>query len=236
MEKTNLKATVRNEFGKNACKHLRKEDMIPSVVYAGGKPGMSVQVNRNDLWHVLHTDAGENVIITMEISGGDKDETRTVIVREVQEDPINNKYIHVDFHEISLKDKLKVNVPVQVKGEAVGVKEEEGVLAQIEWELEVECLPTDIPEHITVHVDELKIGDAIHVKDLEAIPGVAILTDPEQVIVTVNAPQEEEPEEEEGAEGEEGEEPEVIKKGKKEEEGEEEEGGDTGENEEKTEE
>lgn len=217
MEKVILKALVRADRGKNACKHIRKEGHIPAVVYKDGKAGISVQVDSKNLWHVLHTDAGENVIITMDISGGDKQLKKTVIVKETQTDPINDKFLHVDFHEISLTDKLKIDVPVTVKGEAKGVKEEDGVLTQIMWEIEVECLPANIPEHIDVYVGELGIGDAVHVSDIAAMPGVTILSDPEQVVVSVSAPQAEEvPEEEAAEEG--AEEPEVIKKGKAEEE------------------
>lgn len=218
MEKVILKALIREEKGKGACKHMRREGQIPAVVYKEGKDAISVQVDSRELWHALHTDAGENAIITMDISGGEKEIKKTVIVKETQTDPITDKFLHLDFHEISLKEKLKVKVPVNVKGEAIGVKEEEGVLAQAMWEVEVECLPTDIPEHIDVQVEELKIGDAIHVKDLAAPQGVAILDDPEQVVVAVHVPKAEEEvvEEEEGEEGEV--EPEVIKKGKGEEE------------------
>lgn len=217
MEKIILKAALREGFGKGAVKCLRKEGQIPGVVYKEGKTGVNVQVDTKDLWHALHTDAGENAILTMDIAGVEKRPQRTVIVKEIQADPINENVLHVDFYEISLKDKLKVKVPVAVKGEAVGVKEDEGVLAQIMWEVEVECLPTEIPDQIEINVDELRIGDAIHVEALVAPAGVAILDDPEQVVVTVNPPAaEEEPEEEIPAEGEE--EPELIKKGKKEEE------------------
>lgn len=221
MEKVVLNAAAREETGKSACKHIRREGKIPAVVYKSGKEGVKVQVDTNELWHALHTDAGENAIITMKISGGDKEIKKTVIVQETQQDPINDKFLHVDFHEISLKEKIQVNVPVVVKGEAIGVKEDDGVLAQIAWELEVECLPAAIPENIVVYVDELNINDAIHVSDIDAGEGVVILNDPEDMVVTVNPPHAEEPEEE-GEEGEEGEEePEVIKKGKAEEEGEE---------------
>ena len=218
MEKVVLKSALREEFGKSASKHLRKEDQIPAVVYKEGKKAISVKVDANDLWHALHTEAGENAIITMDITGGEKEIKKTVIVKEVQHDPVNDKFVHVDFHEISLKEKLKVKVPIAVKGEAIGVKEEDGVLSQDLWEMEVECLPTEIPEHIDVHVDELAIGDSIHVKDITAPAGVAILDDPEHTVVSVKPPAaEEEPVEEEAAEGE-MEEPEVIKKGKAEEE------------------
>lgn len=221
MEKVILKASIREDLGKSASKHLRKEGKVPGVVYKGGKAGINVEVDKGDLWHALHTEAGENAIITMDISGGEKPIKKTVILKEMQIHPISEEYLHIDFHEISLKEKLKVKVPITVKGEAVGVKEDEGLLSQLIWEVEVECLPTEIPEHIEVHVDELRIGDAIHIKDITPPEGVAFLDDAEQMIVTVNPPKMEEEvvTEEAAAEEEAGEaEPEVIKKGKKEEE------------------
>ena len=215
MEKVILNATARENTGKSACKHIRQEGLIPGVVYKDGKEGVKIQMVSRELWCALHTEAGENAIITMNIAGGDKDAKKTVILQETQRDPINEKFLHVDFHEISLKDKIKVKVPVTLKGEAVGVSEEDGVLAQLAWEVEVECLPTAIPEQIVVQVAELKINDAIHIKELETVEGVTILDDPESVVVTVNPPKAEEEEEEvveEGAEEGEGE-PELIKKG-----------------------
>ncbi len=225
MEKVKLKGLVREGLGKGSCKHLRKEGQIPAVVYKEGKKSVSIQVDAKELRHALHTDAGENAIITMDVSGGEKDQKKTVMVKEIQLHPINDDFLHVDFKEISLRDKLKVKVPIIVKGEAIGVTDKEGVLSQDMWEIEVECLPTEIPENLEVQVEGLDMNDAIHVKDLTPPAGVTILDDPEHVVVAVKPPHaEEEPEEEEGeGEGE----PEVIKKGKGEEEGEEaaEEGG-----------
>ncbi len=225
MEKIMLKATVREELGKSACKHLRKEGRIPGVVYKDGEKALSVHFDSKDLWHALHTDAGENAIITMDIAGGSGKARKTVIVQETQTDPVNERFLHVDFHEISLEETLKVDVSIQLKGEAPGVTEEKGVLTQIMWEIEVECLPTAIPERIDVNVGELRIGDAVHVKDITPLEGVKFLAEAEEVVVTVNPPEKEEeaPEEVEG-EGEEVAEPEVIKKGRKEEEEEGEEG------------
>ncbi|MDP8259360.1 MAG: 50S ribosomal protein L25 [Candidatus Aadella gelida] len=219
MEKVMLDAEQREVFKKGGCKHLREEGKIPGVVYKAGKKGTSIHIDAKALGQALHTEAGENAIITLNISAGEKPSKKTVIVQEIQRNPLSEKYVHVDFHEISLTEKLKVSVPVNVKGEAVGVTEEKGVLTQVLWELEVECLPTAIPEHLDVRVEELRIGDAIHIEEMEAPEGVTFLEEPETVVVSVSPPAAEEEEavvEEEGAE--EGEEPELIKKGKKEEE------------------
>lgn len=221
MEKLILKAKVREEKGKEICKHIRKMGQVPCVVYKGGKEATSIQVDTNDLRYVLHTDAGENAVITLDISGGEKSQSKTVIVQEIQTDPITEKFLHIDFHEISLTEKIKVKVPLVLKGEAKGVAEDEGVLSQILWELEVECLPMNIPEHLDVHVDELGIGDAIHLSDVTPPEGVTFINDPESMLASVHAPKEEEEDVAEEDDGEESAEPEVIKKGKEEDAGEE---------------
>ena len=212
MEKLVMKASKREERGKNACKHMRREGLIPGIVYKGGKEALSIQVNEKELWKILHTEAGGNAIITLDIEGGTN---KTVIAHELQHDPMTDRVIHVDFHEISLTEVIKVKVPVSLKGEAAGVAEG-GVLNQVMWEIEVECKAMDLPEHINVHIEGLNIGDGIHLKDIEIPETVRVLDDGEQLVVGVNAPHVEE--EVEGEPEVEGEEPEVIKKGKLEEE------------------
>lgn len=217
MEKIVMKVFVREERGKNACKYIRRDGLVPGVVYKGGKEALSIAVDRKEIWKALHTEAGENVIITLNIEDGEKKTEKTVITHELQFDPIRDKIIHVDFHEITLTDIIRVGVPVSIKGEAAGLAEG-GVLNQALWEIEVECKAMDVPEHIEVHIEALNIGDAIHIKDLLNVPdGVKIIDDPEQLVVGVNAPHAEEEVVGEELETEEGVEPEVIKKGKKEE-------------------
>ncbi|MDD3089242.1 MAG: 50S ribosomal protein L25 [Candidatus Omnitrophica bacterium] len=219
MERISIKAMMRADLGKGACSRIRKTGHVPGVVYKDGEIGVNVQVGVKELWKALHTDAGENAIITMDISGGPGKIEKTVMVKDIQQNPVNDKFVHVDFQEISLSEKISVKVHVVVKGEAPGVKEDGGVFNQALWELEVECLPTQIPEHVDIQVDKLRMGEAIHVKDIPAIPGVVFMDDPDQVVVSVTHPKAEEPEAgaAEGVEG--AEEPEIIKKGKKEEEG-----------------
>jgi large subunit ribosomal protein L25 len=188
MENINLEAVVRQETGKSAAKHIRKNDMVPAVVYKDGEAGCTVKVGRKDLLKALHTGAGANAIITLGITDGKKVDAKTVIVKETQIDPLTDMVIHVDFHEISLKEKINVKVPIEVKGEAVGVTEDNGVFTQNLWQLEIECLPTEIPEKIEVHVEELKIGGVIHVKDLSVPGGITVLEDAEQVVASVHAP------------------------------------------------
>ena len=220
MEKVTLKANTRELVGKKHAKDLRKKDLIPGVVYKGGKEAMSLQMAVRELEDALRTKAGSNVLITLKVEGAPKPvKDKTVIIKEIQHDPIKGSILHVDFNEISLTETLKVNVPLADKGEAVGVKQDGGVLEHIMWELQVECLPTNIPEKIEHDVSGLKIGDAVFVKQLVVPEGVKILNDPELIAMIVKPPHVEKPAEEVV---EEVAEPELIRENKEKEEEEEE--------------
>lgn len=224
MEKVILKAEVRLGSGKKVAKDLRNKKVIPAVVYKKGLKGaINLQLAYGALEEALHTKAGENVIVTLKISGSDNAKDKTVVIKEIQREPIKDRILHVDFNEISLTEMLKVNVPLASHGEAIGAKADGGTLEHVMWELQVECLPTDIPEKIEVDISNLKIGDAIYVKNITAPEGVKILTDPELIAMIMKPPKVEVPKEEAlvGAP----EEPELIRK-KKEAEEEEGEGGD----------
>jgi len=216
MEKVILNAEIRKELGKSKVKELRKSEIIPGVVYRSGKKNLNLKVKSRDLLNVLHTSAGENVLITLKVKGDKKKPERACLVKELQKDPVKENILHIDLNEISLTEKIKVKVPVHPHGEAEGVVKDEGVLEHVLWEVEVECLPTDIPEKIGVEVASMKIGDTVYVKDLVLPPKVTMLSDPELTVLSVSPPAKEEVPEELPAE--EGAEPEVIAKGKKEEE------------------
>lgn len=220
MEKSIVNAQVREGTGKSAAKKLRKEGLIPGVVYRGGKVGTSLSLSIKELENALHTKAGENVLIMLEVSGGAKAvKDKTVIIKELQHDPVTDSILHVDFNEISLTETIEVDVPLVYKGEAAGVKEDGGVLEHVIREFHVECLPTDIPEGIEVDVEKLRIGDSIMVKDVPLPAGVKVQNEPDLIVVIIKAPHVEKVEE--PAEGEEAAEPELIRKEKKEEETEE---------------
>lgn len=215
MEKIILKAEARTEVGKRVAKDLRAKGLIPANVYKGGKSATNLQIAIGDLTGILRTKAGENVIITLKISGDKAAKDKTVVIKEIQREPIKDQILHVDFNEISLDEALKVNVPLTAHGEPVGVKVDGGVLEHVIRELQVECLPTAIPEKLEVDVSNLKIGDAIHVKDINAPEGVKILNDAELIAMIVKPPKVEVPKEEVAAEG--ALEPELIRKKKEEE-------------------
>jgi len=214
MEKVILKADARSATGKRVAKDLRAKGIVPANVYKSGKGALSLQISMDGLQEVLHTKAGENVIITLKISGEGSPKDKTVLIKEIQREPVKDTILHVDFNEISLTETLKVNVPLTSRGEPVGVKIDGGVLEHVIRELQVECLPAAIPEKIEVDVSNLKIGDAIHVKDVKVPEGVKVLNDPELIAMIVKPPKVEAPKEE-IAEGT-AEEPELIRKKKEE--------------------
>lgn len=213
MEKTMLNAEIREECGKSKVNKLRKGGLIPAVCYKDGKKPLNLKVNTKDLFKVLHTKAGENVLITLKIKGAKPEKEKTVIVKEIQSDPIKDDMIHVDFKEISLTEQIKVKVPIASRGEAKSVTSEGGVIEHALWEIDIECLPTDIPEKIEVEIAGMKIGDTVFVKDLKVSKSIKVLNDPELVVLIAKPPAKEEvkPEAVEG----EAAEPEVIEKGKK---------------------
>ena len=218
MKQISLNAAVRTGIGKQKNKHLRAEGFIPAVVYRHGKNTVALQVAKQELGRILHTGHAENVVISLTVTGDAKakGKERLVMIKEIQHEPLRGSIIHVDFHEISLSEKLKVNIPVEPKGESVGVKQDGGVLEQTLREIEAECLPTQIPDHLELDVTALKIGDSLHVRDLHLPEGVRLLSDPALTVFTVKLPFVEKVEE--VAPGEAVAEPEVLKQ-KKEEEG-----------------
>jgi len=195
MERIQLKAQSREDVGKKFTKGLRKVGLVPAVVYKGGKKTTHLKINEKDLFNALHTKAGENVLINLKIDDTEKERSkdRMVIIKDIQHHPIKEQILHVDFQEILLTEKLTVDVPIVVKGEAEGVVKEGGILEQVIWEVKVECLPTDIPEKIEIDVTHMKVGDSILVKNLGIPSGVKILADAEQTVVSLVPPHVEKP-------------------------------------------
>ncbi|MBU0759832.1 MAG: 50S ribosomal protein L25 [Candidatus Omnitrophica bacterium] len=185
MEFVDLRSSLREGKGKELSKKLREENLVPAVVYKKGEETLSLKIDKKSLAKALHTDAGENVIIKLNIEGAKKKKERTVIVKDIQKDPVKDYLLHIDFQEISLTEKLKVKVRIAAKGEAIGVKQDKGVLQHVLWEAECECLPTNIPEKIEVDITKLKIGDSIHIKDIVPPAEVKILEEPEAVVFAV---------------------------------------------------
>ncbi len=214
MKTVPLKASQRSAVGKQEVKKIRAQKRIPAVVYGHGIKATSIDMSVDDFLRAIHTKAGENVVIQLAVSGS-KSFEKTVVIKEIQLDPVTDSIKHVDFNAISLTEKIKVKVPLHVKGEAPGLKEG-GILDVVHHEIEVECLPTQIPERLDADISTLKIGDAIHIKEIVFPSGVQPQLGPDEVVVAIHAPKAEEVAAAEEAPAE----PEVIGK-KKEEEGEE---------------
>lgn len=213
MEEISLEAELREEKGKGKTKGLRESGSLPSVVYSHGKDALSIKFSKSALLKLMHQHRLESSIINLKIKDDKKAKGRPCLIKEIQYDPVHEDIIHIDFNEISLTEAIKVNVPIEAKGEAIGVKQEGGSLEHILWEIEVECLPTNIPKSIEVDVANLKMGEAIHVKDMVFPSGIKPLNDPAAIVLHVAAPMKEEVPVE-PVEGEAAQEPEVIKEKK----------------------
>ncbi|MDX1624265.1 MAG: 50S ribosomal protein L25/general stress protein Ctc [Gemmatimonadota bacterium] len=217
MAEAQIEATKREETGKGAARAYRREGRIPAVLYGRDQESVPLTVDEGDLHRIVQAISIENTIVDLELDG-DGGGAHKVLIRELQIHPFRDEFLHVDFFEIPMDEKIRVDVPIVVEGVPEGVKNKGGVLDHQLRELEVSCMPGNIPERITLDVSELDIGEAIHVADIE-LPEVEIETDPERSVVAVLAPTViEEPEEEELPE-EELAEPELI--GREPEEGEE---------------
>jgi large subunit ribosomal protein L25 len=213
MEEIFLDAEQRAEIGRGKLGDLRRNGFIPAVVYADGKEAMPVKVGHKAFLGLVHQYRVEGMIINLKVKDDKKGKPRPCLIKEIQYDPVHSDITHVDFNEISLTKVIKVSVPVVAKGESAGVKQDGGSLEHILWEVEVECLPTDIPKNIEVDVTQLKIGDSIHIKDLVLSDKIKVLQDPGAIVLSIAAPMKEEVPAE-AVEGEEAKEPEVIKEKK----------------------
>ncbi len=223
METFVVQATVRDERGKNAARRTRRTGQVPAVLYGGKNDPVSVAVNAKQVARILRSETGHNTIFSVQVAGH---EDERAMVKDWQVDPVSGSLLHVDLLRIAMDVRMRVRVPVHPFGEPQGVKLQEGVFEIVTREVEVECLPADIPEEFKVDVTPLMIGMQLRAGDLPFDPAkVKMVTDPQRVIAHVVAlKKEEEPAPAEAAAAVEAApaEPEVIKKGKKEaEEGEE---------------
>ncbi len=209
MDEIKLDVQIRNQIGSREVKVLRKENFVPAIVYGGKKRGPTpIKVDRRAYEHVMRLHQGQSVVFHLNVLEGEKKlRDYSAIVKEEQHEPVSDDLLHIDFIRISLTEEIEVKVSINIKGEAIGVKEGGGSVDHTLWELDVVCLPTNIPEKIDVDVTELNIGDAIYVKDITLPEGVTTKHDPEAILVSVVPPMKEV---EVPAEGEEEGEPEII--------------------------
>jgi len=186
-DNVDLQAEERNERGKNAGRRLRASGMTPAVLYgegneAGGSTALAVPTRIVD--YTLHH-FGDNALYNIAIDG----DTSTARVVDAQRDPVSGLLVHVDFAPVNMTERIEVTVPLHVTGDAPGV-EEGGVLQQVAYEIQVESLPGDIPQEITLDVSSLGMNENLTLGDLTLPEGVTLLSEPEEVAVTVTAPTE----------------------------------------------
>lgn len=159
-----LAAATRNTRGKNEARRLRRAGRLPAIVY-GGTPveSQSVEVDPKALWRILHSESGVNTLVDLQVDGSALGQ---VLIKDIQHDPTTDNLLHVDFYRLAMDKAVTVTVPVTLSGEAVGVKQQGGLLDFVTREIQVECMPADIPEHIDIDVRELTIGDGVRVRDV----------------------------------------------------------------------
>lgn len=213
MKTIELTVEKRSTNGKNEARRERASGRIPAVVYGAGKPNVPVSVDRKALADVFREGAGENTIFLLKLGGSDQ--SRHAMIKEMQRDPVSRKPLHIDFVRVLMDVKITVEVPIEIVGIAKGVKTDGGILDIVTREVEIECLPGNIPTGLAVDVTELGIGDAIRIAQIPAPEGVRIVDNPEKVVLHVAHPtREEEPVVAAAEAAAEPTEPEVLKKGK----------------------
>ena len=209
MDQVKLRAETGRDIGSRPARRLRREGLVPAVVYGRGADTVSVAVDKRDLYQALTTEAGANVLINLEVG---KEKLLTV-AREVQRHPVRNEITHLDFIRISLDEAIQADVGIEFIGTPIGVREDGGIVDTITTSVTISALPTAIPSSIQADISELGVGDTIFVGALPALEGVEMLTDPDTPLASVVIPaaveaavSEEEELEGELLEGEEGEE------------------------------
>ncbi len=202
MKVVDLKVKPREGRGRGYRNRLKATGKIPAVVYGREQESLPIQLENRDVKNILDT-GGLNTLITLRFEADGEKKAVDAIINEVQFHPYKHEIYHVDFKQISLKDKLTTDVPVRLVGEAPGVIEG-GRLEQLLWDIEVRCLPRDIPEAVDVDVSELQKGDSLHVSDLTAPDGVEFVTESDITVATITAGRPVKEDQEEVAIGEEG--------------------------------
>lgn len=189
MQMQELIVKRRDTTGKQVAKRLRRSGVVPAVVYGGAQPE-AVSVDPRAVLRIIHGRQGSTQLLTLKVDGDGS--TRMAIIRAMQFDPVSEDLLHVDLQEVRADRRITVRVAVHPVGEAAGVKEQKGILNIVRHELEVSCLPTQIPDRIDADVTALMIGDVLTVAELRVPEGVRITADPGQAVVTVAAPMAEE--------------------------------------------
>lgn len=189
MGQQELAVEARTASGSSAARRLRRRGLVPAVLYGRGIEPVAIAISDKSLRELLHGGA-QNVLVRLRLAGAS--EPAMAMLKELQRHPITGGVLNVDFHKVSLTEKIAAQVPIVLTGEAPGIKQG-GVLDQVLRQVEVECLPTDIPPSISLDVSGLGIGHSLHVSDLVAPEGVVIADDPTSVVATITRVAEEKP-------------------------------------------
>lgn len=197
----NMTVEVREGKGKGFARELRREGFVPAVLYGRNREPLNITIAEKELAGKV----GGNEIFDLVIKGSAGTEKAIVMVKDFQKHVIRGNYLHIDLHEISLKERMIVSVPLEFEGSPLGLAEG-GIITQLLREVEVECLPTEIPTNITIDISELNVGDSLEVEKLTMPEGVDLITDISETILTITLPAAEEVEDDEETEGFEGEE------------------------------
>jgi len=181
-----LDATVRTTIGKNEARRTRREGKVPATVYGassagGNRDAVSISVEPKALLKILHSEAGANTLISLKLDGADT----KVLVKDFQLDPVTHQVLHADFYRVARDRMIEVTIPILIKGEPKGVKLQGGILEFVRREIQIECLPSDIPEHVDVDVTELMVGQGIRLREVATNPKWQLLTDGDAMLVHV---------------------------------------------------
>jgi len=188
MEKLVLKVKVRDKAGKGYARKLRREGYLPAILYGPHlKKNLSLEVNTKDLRSLIHSLSGQEKVITLKLTNQATEREREVIIKDIQSSLLKGEIQHVDFYEVTRGEKITTLIPLILVGEERVVKKG-GVVERFVREIEVECFPKDIPPHIEVDLTSLNVGDLVRTKDLNLPPGVKLITNPEEMVVSVVSP------------------------------------------------
>jgi large subunit ribosomal protein L25 len=186
-QQVKLKAEKRTVIGRNAIKKIKKEGLVPGVIYGSQAEPIALQVESRALTNVLAHASSEHVLVELEIADDGQSSTRLALIQEVQHHPLKRQLLHVDFHAVSATEKITSEVPIEAFGDPIGVRTFGGLLEYSLRLLEVECFPQDLPDIIRLDVSNLNIGESLHVRDIPLSSGVEALTDADLTVVSVVA-------------------------------------------------
>ena len=186
MESKTLQAELRNEFGKNVNNRLRESGFVPAVIYSHGK-AENIKVQEKDLFNLFRGHISESVIFDLKINGSSENAETMAFVKDYQMDPVTERIIHLDLFRVTRGEKIHTKVPLEITGTPKGVKLG-GMLEVYAHEIEVECLPRDLPEKVTIDVTSLELDKNIHAKDIALGDSIKLVSNPDNVIVAVHSP------------------------------------------------